>query len=152
LPEHKPMEKGQDDLVTCGIPCIKITVWYPVTFNTLNQENVMLWDYYYKVKLSRYKPSWRLGWEEVQLLLYPDLSTRLWWVVSSMLQPRFTPGERAPSTHCTGSWVGTRASLDAETRGKILCPCRGSNPGHAVCSQSLYWLSYPAPHYYYRIQ
>jgi hypothetical protein len=26
LPEHKPMEKGQDDLVTCGIPCIKITV------------------------------------------------------------------------------------------------------------------------------
>jgi hypothetical protein len=39
----------------------------------------------------------------------------------------FCPGERTPGTHCTGGWVGPRAGLDTEVRGKILCPCRGSN-------------------------
>jgi hypothetical protein len=38
------------------------------------------------------------------------------------------PGERTPGTHCTGGWVGPRAGLDTEDRGKILCPCRRSNP------------------------
>jgi hypothetical protein len=33
--------------------------------------------------------------------------------------------------------VGPRAGLDAEARGKILCLCRGSNPGRPVRSQSL---------------
>jgi hypothetical protein len=35
----------------------------------------------------------------------------------------FTPGERTPGTYCTGGWVGPRAGLDTEARGKILCPC-----------------------------
>jgi hypothetical protein len=39
------------------------------------------------------------------------------------------PRGRTPGTHCTGGWVGPRAGLDTEARGKILCPCRGSNPG-----------------------
>jgi hypothetical protein len=38
------------------------------------------------------------------------------------------PVERTPGTHCTGGWVGLRAGLDTEVRGKILFPCRGSNP------------------------
>jgi hypothetical protein len=50
---------------------------------------------------------------------------------------RFTPG-----THWTGGWVGPRASLDAESRRRILCPCRGSKSGRPVRSQSLYWLSW----------
>jgi hypothetical protein len=37
------------------------------------------------------------------------------------------PRERTSGTHCTGDWVGPRAGLDAEARGKILCLCRGSN-------------------------
>jgi hypothetical protein len=41
-------------------------------------------------------------------------------------------GERTPGTHCTGGWVGPRAGLDTEVRGKILCPCRGSNPDHSI--------------------
>jgi hypothetical protein len=57
------------------------------------------------------------------------------WVVSITLRPRFTPGQRAPGTHCTGGWVGPRAGLDAEVRGKILFPCRESNPGRPVHSQ-----------------
>jgi hypothetical protein len=50
----------------------------------------------------------------------------------------FTPGEKTPGTHCTGGWVGPRAGLDTEDRGKIFCLCRGSNPGFPVCSQALY--------------
>jgi hypothetical protein len=67
-------------------------------------------------------------------------------VVSITPRPRFTPAERAPGTHCTGGWVGPRAGLDAEIRGKALCPCRGSNPGRPVRSQALYRLSYRAPY------
>jgi hypothetical protein len=47
-----------------------------------------------------------------------------------------TPGERDPGTHYIGGWVGPRAGLDAEVRGKILCLCRGSNPGRPVRSQT----------------
>jgi hypothetical protein len=54
------------------------------------------------------------------------------WVVSITPLPRFTPGERTPGTHCTGGWVGPRPGLDTETRGKILCRCRGSNPDRPV--------------------
>jgi hypothetical protein len=44
-------------------------------------------------------------------------------VVTVTPQPRFTPRERTPSpgTHCTEDWVGCRASLDTEVRGKISC-------------------------------
>jgi hypothetical protein len=45
-----------------------------------------------------------------------------------------------PSTHCTGGWVGPRAGVDTEARGKILCFCRGSNHGRPVCSQTPHWL------------
>jgi hypothetical protein len=55
-----------------------------------------------------------------------------------MPRPRSTPGERATGTHFIGGWVGPRAGLDAETRGRILCPCRGSKPGRPVRSQTLY--------------
>jgi hypothetical protein len=65
-------------------------------------------------------------------------------VVSITPLPRFTPGERTSGTHCTGGWVGPRAGLDTEARGKILCPRQGSNPDPAR-SQTLYCLSYPAP-------
>jgi hypothetical protein len=84
-----------------------------------------------------------LGGEEVWLLLIHDLGTRWGWVVSVTPQPRFTPGERTPGTHWTGGWMGPRAGLDTEARGKFICPCRGSNPGRPARSQTLYWLSYP---------
>jgi hypothetical protein len=47
------------------------------------------------------------------------------------------PGERTPGTHCTGGWVGPRAGLDTEDRGKIRCPCRGSNPDRPVVQPEL---------------
>jgi hypothetical protein len=33
---------------------------------------------------------------------------------------RFTPGERAPGTHCVGGWVDTRAGLDDVEQRKFL--------------------------------
>jgi hypothetical protein len=68
------------------------------------------------------------------------------WVVSVTPLQRFTPGERTPGTHCTGGWVGPRAGLDTEVRGKILSPLPGIEPlssGRPARSQTLYWLSYP---------
>jgi hypothetical protein len=52
------------------------------------------------------------------------------------------PRERTPGTHCTWGWVGLRAGLDTEIRGKNSCLCRGSNLDRPVRSQTLYWLSY----------
>jgi hypothetical protein len=52
-----------------------------------------------------------------------------------------TPGERIPGTHCTGGWVGPRASLNTEARGKILSPLLGIEPrslDRPVRSQTLY--------------
>jgi hypothetical protein len=38
------------------------------------------------------------------------------------------PGKGPPGSHWTGGWVSPRTDLDTDDRGKILCPCRGSNP------------------------
>jgi hypothetical protein len=67
---------------------------------------------------------------------YPFLTSALdgGWVVSVTRQPRFTPG-----THWKGSWVSPRACLYTEVMEKILCLCRGMNPGRLVFSQTLYW-------------
>jgi hypothetical protein len=42
------------------------------------------------------------------------------------------PDKGPPGTHYTGGWVGLRAGLDTEDRGKIVDLCRGSNPGRPV--------------------
>jgi hypothetical protein len=82
-----------------------------------------------EVSCTRYTP-WRYkGGVEVWLLLILNLSTRLGWVVSVTPRPRFT--------HWIRGWVGPRAGLDAGTRRKILCPCRGSNPDRPARSQTL---------------
>jgi hypothetical protein len=48
------------------------------------------------------------------------------------------PRGKNSGTHWTEGWVGSRAGLDPETKRKIVCLCRGSNPGHPVRSQILY--------------
>jgi hypothetical protein len=57
------------------------------------------------------------------------------------------PREMTPETHCTGGWVGPRAGLDTEARGKILWLCWVSNSDRLLCSQTLYWAT-PAPSYF----
>jgi hypothetical protein len=46
------------------------------------------------------------------------------------------PGQKTPSDHWIGGWVGPRSGLDTEVRVKILCPCQGSNPDRPVVQPS----------------
>jgi hypothetical protein len=66
------------------------------------------------------------------LLLIHDLDTRGGEWSASRPGRALPPGERTPGTHCTGGWVGPRAGLDTEVRGKISCLCRGSNLDRSV--------------------
>jgi hypothetical protein len=76
---------------------------------------------------------------------YSLLTSALDWGEWSASGPAATyPRERTPGTHLIEGWVDLRAGLDTEARWKILCLCRGSSPGHPVCSQTLYWAT-PAP-------
>jgi hypothetical protein len=72
-------------------------------------------------------------------LPFLDRGIRSGWVVNSTPQLHFTPPER-PGTHCTGGWVGPRASLDS---GKSR-PTGIRSPDCPARSQSLYRLSYLA--------
>jgi hypothetical protein len=88
-------------------------------------QNVVMWQS--EVKQSRYTPWRRLGGEVYSSYSFTTSALGGGWVVSFTPRPRFTSGEKIPSTHCTGGWMGPRACLDTEDRGKILRPCRGSN-------------------------
>jgi hypothetical protein len=85
-----------------------------------------------KVKPSRFTPWRRLGREEYSSYSFTTSALDGGEWSASRPGRAFTPGERTPGTHCTGGWVGLRAGLDTEDRGKILCPCRGSNPDRPV--------------------
>jgi hypothetical protein len=58
-------------------------------------------------------------------------------LLTSALDGRALPLWKSAGTHWIRGWVGLRAGLGTETRGKILSLCRGSNPGRLVCSQTL---------------
>jgi hypothetical protein len=52
---------------------------------------------------------------------------------SSSFPSHTFPSGKGPSiTHVTGGWVGLRANLDADVRGKILCLSWGLNPSRPV--------------------
>jgi hypothetical protein len=64
---------------------------------------------------------------EVYLHSFFDIDTRgSEWAASR--PGRFTSRERAPGTHCVGSWVGPRDVLDAVVKKKIPSLLRESNP------------------------
>jgi hypothetical protein len=83
------------------------------------------------VKLTRYAKG------ERKYSSYPFLTSALYVSMWSVSRPgRFLPPGKTSSTHCTGGWVGLRAGQDTEARGKILCPFRGSDPGHVKIATS----------------
>jgi hypothetical protein len=63
-------------------------------------------ELWWKVKQSRYRPEQAQGVDTGIALPFHDLGTRRGCVVSITPQPLY------PSTHCTGGWVGAKASLD----------------------------------------
>jgi hypothetical protein len=101
-------------------------------------------------KMFHYTPRRRLDGEVVYLLLILDLGTRWSWVVNVTPWLHFSPGVKAPGTHCRGGWVGLRVDLNTDARRKILLPLPGMEPQPASCparSQTLYCLSYLAHHH-----
>jgi hypothetical protein len=72
-----------------------------------------------KVKLSRYTPWRRLG--ERRYSSYSFMTSALdegeW--SASRTGGALLPGKGPPGTHWTGGWVGPKAGLDTEDRGKI---------------------------------
>jgi hypothetical protein len=72
-------------------------------------------------------PLWRAGDKgerKYSSYSFFGLGTRLGWVVNVTPLPRFSPGVRTPGTHCTGGWLGPRAGLDTEARGKSFASSR----------------------------
>jgi hypothetical protein len=45
---------------------------------------------------------------------------------------QFSPGDRAPCTHCRGGWVGPRAGLDSFEKRKFSFPCQKCNQNFLV--------------------
>jgi hypothetical protein len=89
------------------------------------------------------------AWRERRYRSYSFLTTTLYGVEWSASRPSraLAPGKGPSGTHWTGGWVGLRAGLDTEVRGKILSPLPGIETRsycRPACSQTLYWLSYPA--------
>jgi hypothetical protein len=75
-----------------------------------------------KVNLSHHTPCRRLGERRYSSCSFSTSALDGGkWLAS---RPR---RGRTPGTHCTGGWVGPRAGLDTEVRGKISCLCQGSN-------------------------
>jgi hypothetical protein len=95
---------------------------------------------------SRYTPWRRLGGGGGRYSSYSFMTSALDGGEWSASRPgrAFTPGESTPGTHWTGGWVGPRAGLDTEDRGKNPLPLPGiepRSPGRPARSQTLYCLS-----------
>jgi hypothetical protein len=43
------------------------------------------------------------------------------------------PQGKDPGTHCTGGWMGPRAGLDTEARGKVISTLPGIEPQSSGC-------------------
>jgi hypothetical protein len=65
----------------------------------------------------------------VDVYLHSFLTSALYEVSGQPHASSALPPGNGPRTYWIGGWVGSRAGLDAEIRGKILCLCRGSKPG-----------------------
>jgi hypothetical protein len=61
-------------------------------------------------------------------MLILDLGTRWGMSGQSNAPAAFYPGEKTPGTNCTGGWVGPRAGLDTEVRGKNPLPLLAIEP------------------------
>jgi hypothetical protein len=94
-----------------------------------------------KVKKNKAVPRIHHAWAKVERKYssYSFLNSALDGVSGQRYAPaNLNPREMIPGTHWIGGWVGLRGGLETETKGKILCLCRGSKQGRPVCSQTQY--------------
>jgi hypothetical protein len=104
-----------------------------------------VYKHYIKVKLSHYRHENSKGERKYSAYLFLTLAVP---EVTSQHHKPFAlyPQGKDPISHCIGGWVGLRAGLDSETRGKNSLPLPGMELSRPVCSQTLYWLSYLSCH------
>jgi hypothetical protein len=79
------------------------------------------------LKLSHYTPRRRLGERRYNSYSFSTSALDGGEWSASRLGRALAPGKEPPGNHWTRSWVGPRAGLDTEARGKILCLCRALN-------------------------
>jgi len=96
-----------------------------------------------KVKWYRYRPGVAQRVGRGIALLFHDHGTRREWMVSSTLRPHFTPSKNPAPILEEGGWASGQVWTGGRSR-----PHRDSISDHPACSQSLYWLSYPAQYIY----
>jgi len=111
--------------------------FYTNIFFILLKKNVTLPNI--NIKWSRYRPGVAQRTGRVIALLFHDRGTRKGWVVSSTLQPYFTPGKDPVPILKEAGWVPGSVWTGGKSR-----PHRDSIPDRPTRSQSLYRLSYPA--------
>jgi hypothetical protein len=136
-----------EQLILLLKPSIRNRVLSSVSWNNVNMESYLLSQSPLEICFSK---GCKYSFVKVKLSLYFffKLSTTPWrrigeWRYSythsltsaldggewSASRPgRFTPRERAISTHWIGGWVGTRAVLDTVVKRKITSRRRESNP------------------------
>jgi hypothetical protein len=99
----------------------------------------------YMLSICKNNTHHRGAWGERRYSSYSFLTSALDGGEWSVPHPShtLTPGKGPP----VPTVQDPRVCLDTEARGKILLPLPGIEPGspsHPACSQTLYWLSYPA--------
>jgi hypothetical protein len=106
----------------------KILKWYLVDSTSVNQQKKI----YIGKKGGKVIPLHAMEALGVRSFLTSALDGDEWSVSR--------PGRALPPVPIVqeAGWA-SRAGLDAEARGKILCLSQGSNPGRPVRSQTLYW-------------
>jgi hypothetical protein len=95
----------------------------------------VMWDPSFIRKQNKSSPSTRHGgaWGERRYSPYSFSTSALDGGEWSASRPgRALPRGKDPRYPLYRGWVGPRAGLDTEDRGKTLCPCRGSNPDRPV--------------------
>jgi len=99
-----------------------------------------------KVKWSRYRPGVAQRVGRGLAVLFHDRGTRSEWVVSSTLRPFLTPGKEPVPIVQEAGWTPGPVWTGGKSR-----PHRDSIPDLPARSQSLYWLSYPGPHWKHKV-
>jgi hypothetical protein len=88
----------------------------------------MHWNYCrLKLKMSHYTPRRRLVGEEYRSYSFSTSAVDGSEWSASRPGCGLAPGKGPPGAHCTGGWVGPRAGLGTEAKGKSFRFCRGSN-------------------------
>jgi hypothetical protein len=104
--EHET--KAEDTRQNCSQKMSVST--YSMIVLTLTQKLLPKYPTLLKVKFTvQQATKAQRGRRGIALLIH-DFGARRGWVVSTMPQPLYA--HERPGTHCTGGWVGTRASLD----------------------------------------